>query len=304
MLNDLQLTSVELLLMLIRESVELNKVHHLLCDEMFQRALDSAKECDVERNASGKKNWTMESKVPRKDCLPPFFGVPISVKESFRIKGKRSTIGFIHSNNPIATDDSLFIAIVREMGFIPFVRTNIPQNNMSFETCNNIYGRTNSPWNKERTPGGSSGGEGGLICSGGSVIGVGSDIGGSCRIPAAFCGLYTLMSQRYSKLGEVSYGPLNDGILNVRVAYCPITKSVKDLVAFTHEINLPENYTSLKNPHLLDPYLRAIPFDLLEYRSNRKLVIGVARHTDQTPSSACYLRAVDECIRILSERGY
>ena len=156
------------------------------------------------------------------------------MKESFQIKGKRSTIGFVRNHNGVAAEDGLFVSMIRQMGFIPFVRTNVPQNNMSFETSNNIYGRANNPWRKNRTPGGSSGGEGGLICGGGSLFGVGSDIGGSCRIPAAFCGLNTIMSQRFSKLGEVSYGQLNDGLLNVRVAYCPITRSVDDLVTFTH----------------------------------------------------------------------
>jgi Asp-tRNA(Asn)/Glu-tRNA(Gln) amidotransferase A subunit family amidase len=88
------------------------------------------------------------------------------------------------------------------MGFIPFIRTNIPQGNKSFETHNNIYGRAINPWNSDRTPGGSSGGEAGLLCGGGSVFGVGSDIGGSCRIPASFCGLYTIISQRFSERGE------------------------------------------------------------------------------------------------------
>ena len=92
------------------------------------------------------------------------------------MRGKQSSIGFVHSLNPIAVDDGLLVAMVKQMGFIPFVRTNIPINNMYFETCNNVYGRASNPWNKDRTPGGSSGGEGGLVCAGGSIFGVGSDI--------------------------------------------------------------------------------------------------------------------------------
>ena len=131
------------------------------------------------------------------------------------------------------------------------------------------------------------------------IFGVGSDIGGSCRIPAAFCGLNSIMSQRFSKLGEASYGPMDDGLLNFRVAFCPITRSVEDLVTFTHEMNRAENYRSLKTEHLLDPYFRAIPFDLAEYRSDRRLRIGFTKSTDQISSSASYHRAVDDCVRIL-----
>lgn len=158
-----------------------------------------AEECDRVRMATGKHNWAPNNN--REECLPPFYGVPISVKESIKIKGKRNSIGLKHCPNRVEENDGLFIAMVRQMGFIPFVRTNVPQGNKSYECHNNIFGRALNPWNTQRTTGGSSGGEGGLISAGGSAFGVGSDIGGSCRIPAAFCGLFTLMCHRYSKYG-------------------------------------------------------------------------------------------------------
>lgn len=77
-------------------------------------------------------------------------------------------------------------------GGIIFVRTNIPQLGMAFESTNNIFGRAQNPWDKTRSPGGSSGGEGGMLASRCSVVGIGSDIGGSVRIPSAFCGVYGL----------------------------------------------------------------------------------------------------------------
>jgi fatty acid amide hydrolase len=77
---------------------------------------------------------------------------------------------------------------------IPFARTNVPQLAMTFACNNYLWGRTLNPWNKERSVGGSSGGEAGLISSRCSPIGIGTDFGGSLRIPASFCGLYTLKS--------------------------------------------------------------------------------------------------------------
>lgn len=76
-------------------------------------------------------------------------------------------------------------------GAIPIVKTNIPQTMLAFECCNPLWGRSTNPFNDEYTCGGSSGGEGALLGMDGSVIGLGSDIGGSLRIPAAYCGIYS-----------------------------------------------------------------------------------------------------------------
>lgn len=77
-------------------------------------------------------------------------------------------------------------------GAIPFVKTNIPQTMFAFECSNPVWGRTTNPHNDKYTSGGSTGGEGALLAMDGSVIGIGSDIGGSLRIPAAYCGIYSL----------------------------------------------------------------------------------------------------------------
>lgn len=107
---------------------------------MFDKAMRKAEECDRVRLETGKENWTDGRK--REECLPPFYGVPISVKESLRIKGNRNTIGYkACTNRDVEDKDGLFIAVVKQMGFIPFVRTNIPQGNKSFESHNYIYGR-------------------------------------------------------------------------------------------------------------------------------------------------------------------
>ena len=81
---------------------------------------------------------------------------------------------------------------MREAGGIPFVKTNIPQTLMFFECINPVWGRTLNPYSALHTSGGSSGGEGALLAMDGSVLGWGSDVGGSLRIPASFCGIYSL----------------------------------------------------------------------------------------------------------------
>merc|ERR1711915_387282 len=88
-----------------------------------------------------------------------------------------------------APQDGIMVKIVKKMGGIPFVKTNVPQLMMAPESDNYIWGRTNNNYNKDRTAGGSSGGEGALIGARCSPLGLGTDIAGSGRIPALFCGI-------------------------------------------------------------------------------------------------------------------
>lgn len=94
------------------------------------------------------------------------------------------------------------VNVLLEAGAVPFVKTNIPQTMFAFECSNPLWGRTTNPYNDQYTCGGSSGGEAALLAMDGSALGIGSDIGGSLRIPTAYCGIYSLKpgSQR------VSYG--------------------------------------------------------------------------------------------------
>ena len=100
------------------------------------------------------------------------------------MKGRQTYAGFVSKINSIPEEESCFMELIHAMGFIPFVRTNVPQACKSFDTNNNIFGYAKNPWDPSRSTGGSSGGEGGLVGSHSSPIGIGSDIGGSLRIPA------------------------------------------------------------------------------------------------------------------------
>ena len=114
----------------------------------------------------------------------------------FDQKGFSTTFGITHKILNIKDKDCYIITCFKAAGMIPFVRTNVPQLGMIFDCNNFVFGRTNNIWNIRRSVGGSSGGEAGLIAANCSPIGLGSDIGGSLRIPAAFCGIYSL------KVGE------------------------------------------------------------------------------------------------------
>lgn len=175
-----------------------------------------------------------------------------------------------------ATEDGLIIDILRKGGLIPFVKTNIPQVAMTYDSFNYVWGRANNPWDIKRTTGGSSGGEGGLIAARGSVLGIGSDIGGSLRIPAEFCGIYSLKpsSNRLSFKGHAEYTPTFNGQINIPAVMGPLGNSPDDLALFMKTANEPSSYAN--NPKS-DPYTLNIPFDCKLYQNfatSKKLRIG------------------------------
>lgn len=122
--------------------------------------------------------------------LPPLLGVPCTIKEFFAVEGMPWTGGLQHRARVRADHDAVAVQRLRAAGAVILATTNAPEGGLWMETHNDLYGRTNNPWDLRRTSGGSSGGEGALVASGASPFGLGSDIGGSVRIPAAFCGTF------------------------------------------------------------------------------------------------------------------
>ncbi|MGK3983326.1 amidase [Sorangium sp. So ce136] len=121
---------------------------------------------------------------------PPFLGVPCSIKESFAVAGMPNSAGLVARAGVRAAEDAVTVARLRAAGFIPLGVTNVSELCMWMETNNRLYGRTNNPYDPARTAGGSSGGEAAVVGAGGAPIGLGSDIGGSIRMPAFFNGVF------------------------------------------------------------------------------------------------------------------
>jgi fatty acid amide hydrolase len=122
----------------------------------------------------------------------PLHGVPVTVKECFDVAGTPSTIGLTARAGHSATVDAPLVAALRAAGGIILGKTNVAQLLMYVESDNPVYGRANNPWDLDRSPGGSSGGEAAIVAAGGSALGLGTDIGGSVRVPAHSCGVQSL----------------------------------------------------------------------------------------------------------------
>ncbi|KAG8894912.1 hypothetical protein FRB99_000916 [Tulasnella sp. 403] len=150
-----------------------------LTEIFIDRALARAREVDEYLERTGK-------------TMGPLHGLPVSLKDQFSMKGIETIMGYVSWVGRVAEKDAVAVEALYECGAVPFIRTNVPQTLMWGETYNTVFGRTTNPYNRRLTPGGSSGGEGALIALHGSPLGVGTDIGGSVRIPSGFCNIYAL----------------------------------------------------------------------------------------------------------------
>src|SRR5690625_52774 len=149
-----------------------NPMINAIVEDRFSDALEEAREKD--------KNFPADS------LKYPLYGVPITVKESFDVAQMKTTDGLIHLKNNIATKDAPIVKKLKDAGAIVLGKTNTATLCYAQESVNKLYGRTNNPWDLDRTAGGSTGGEGAILAVGGAAAGVGSDIGGSIRVPSHF----------------------------------------------------------------------------------------------------------------------
>ena len=124
--------------------------------------------------------------------LGPLHAVPVTIKDQFHVAGLPTVLGTPRLRGNVASDDGPTVAAWRRAGAIVLGKCNVPQMLSAVETDNDVFGRTNNPWDLERTPGGSSGGDAAIVAAGGVPLALGGDLGGSLRLPAAWCGIATL----------------------------------------------------------------------------------------------------------------
>src|ERR1700704_2893984 len=146
-----------------------------ICVRDFERGLAAARAADAKLARGVKK---------------PLLGIPMTVKESYNIAGLPTTWGNPVYKDFIAKEDSLPVTRVKEAGCVILGKTNVPIGLADWQSYNEIYGTTNNPFDLGRTPGGSSGGSSAALAAGYGPLSLGSDIGGSLRVPAFHCGVY------------------------------------------------------------------------------------------------------------------
>lgn len=186
-----------------------------------------------------------DAALSRGDRVGPFHGVPICVKEAFGVKGEPDTWGIPALKGSKAPANSAVVQRLLDGGAVLLGGTNVPLNLMDWQSFNEIYGTTNNPWDLTRTPGGSSGGSAAALAAGLSYLSVGSDIGGSLRVPASFCGIYShkptldLVSLRGLDPGGAPGLP---GFSTGLAVAGPMARSAPDLMAALKVLGGPDGY--------------------------------------------------------------
>jgi aspartyl-tRNA(Asn)/glutamyl-tRNA(Gln) amidotransferase subunit A len=174
----------------------------------------------------------------------PLHGVPVTLKESLAMAGKVTSCGSTVLQANVTPEDATAVARIRRAGAIPIGRTNVPDMGMDAQTHNLVWGTTRNPWNLAFSPGGSSGGEGAAIAARLSPLGLGSDVAGSIRIPAAFCGILGLKPTQH-RVSIEGHVPL---VLHDYLQIGPLARSVDDLEVALAAIAGPDGKQSLVPP--------------------------------------------------------
>ncbi|OSD06208.1 amidase [Trametes coccinea BRFM310] len=235
-----QYTAVEVIQSFCHVATIAQDLTNCLTEVFFDEGLRRAEELDRHLEETG-------------EVVGPLHGVPVSIKDHILVKGHDTATGYVAwAFRTVAEKDAVAVDILRKAGAVIYVKTANPQTLLSIETNNNIYGRTLNPYNRSLTSGGSSGGEGALIAVHGSPLGIGTDIGGSIRIPAAYMGLYGLKGS----VGRMPHGGLmgsHDGMDAIVGALGPLATSARDLALFCRVMLQYE-------PWLVEPPLFEIPW--------------------------------------------
>ena len=235
-----------------------------------------------------------EGAVARGQTLGPLHGVPISIKSSIEVASLRCEAGTKLRAGFVAERDAPLVARLKNAGAIVLGTTNTPELLMAWETDNLPYGRTNNPWDISRTAGGSSGGEAAAIASGCSSGGVGSDGGGSIRVPAHFCGICGLKPTP-GRIPATGHFPQSVGPFALLGVVGPMARTVADLKVF---------FEVMQGPDVGDPSAAPVPLHWPKLDDLRKLKIGYFEDDGRTPVTVETRNAVKVAATALRDAGF
>lgn len=249
-LSKQEITCLEITKAFCHRAALAHQVVNCLSEIMFKEALDVASELDANRPPN----------------LPALYGIPISLKDQCNVKGVDTTMGYLgRAFKPkVGEEESLIVQLLRDQGAILYVKTTVPSSMMATDTVSNTFGVTLNGINQYFSPGGSSGGEGALIACRGSLLGLGTDIGGSIRIPSSYHGLYGL-KPTYGRVPYLRVDNSFQGRELIPSVIGPLARNLEDLRYFMsvianickpweHDVNCtPFYFDSEKGEQLKQP---------------------------------------------------
>ncbi|THV07615.1 general amidase [Dendrothele bispora CBS 962.96] len=281
-------SSVQVTTAFYKRAIIAQQLTNCLTEIFVERALARAVELDEHLKETGKP-------------VGPLHGLPISLKDQINIKGIESCMGYVSWIGKDADHNAVLVDILESAGAIPFVKTNIPQTLMWPETFNHVFGRTCNPYNRSLTSGGSSGGEGALVALRGSPIGVGSDIGGSVRIPSAFCGTYGLRPS----YGRVPYaGCVNsmEGQDSIPSVLGPLSNDIAGIKSFVKAVVDAKPW--LKDPLAVRKRWNEEEYNLVDHGNGKDLCFAILWDDGDTVPHPPVLRGLETVKKALLAAGH
>lgn len=233
MLRSRQVSAAELVSAFIERIESLNHSVNAVVTLIEERASEEADEAD--RRLSGRED------------ARPLEGLPITIKDSIATAGVRSTDGMKMLEHHVPIADAPTVSRLRAAGAIVIAKTNLPEMAMDYDCDNPVFGATSNPWNRERVPGGSSGGEAVSLAMGFCALGLGSDYGGSIRVPSHFCGV-TGLKPTWGTIpgtGHLPPAPVAPPPIAHMATIGPMARYVDDLTL---------SYNLIRGPHPSTPY--------------------------------------------------
>ncbi|KAF2714864.1 acetamidase [Pleomassaria siparia CBS 279.74] len=284
-IRNMKLKSVDVVTAFCKRAAVAHQLTNCLTEILFEDALSRAAELDAHL-ASGKPP------------LGPLHGVPVSLKDTFKIKGYDASIGLVALTFKPAQENATLVDILLAAGAVLYCKTNVPQTLMALDSHNNVFGRTLNPLNTLVTAGGSSGGEGALLALRGSVLGVGTDVGGSIRIPAMCNGIYGIKPswQRIPYAGQEGGQLPGSSTLGIAASAGPLAHSMRDIELFFQTV-------SEQKPWELDPDVLPSSWNSLASSPSRKWRIGVVRRDGVMEPHPPILKVLDEVASKMRSTG-
>jgi Asp-tRNA(Asn)/Glu-tRNA(Gln) amidotransferase A subunit family amidase len=224
----------------------------------------------------------------------PLHGVPLTIKSSIDVAGIPCEAGTQVRRGYIPSADAPLVSRLKKAGASVLGNTTVPEFLMAWETHSALYGRTNSAWNLERTPGGSSGGEAAAIAACCSAGGVGSDGGGSIRVPAHFSGICGLKPTP-GRIPATGHFPASVGPFALLGVVGPMARTVRDLQLMFQAMAGPDNG---------DPNAAPVPLQTIDSASLRETRIGYFEDDGRTPVTSETRRAIQSSAQVLRDAGF
>ncbi|KAI1765412.1 amidase [Hypoxylon sp. FL1150] len=269
----------------IDKAIKAHNQTNCLTEILFSDALAQARQLDEYLKTHG-------------TVLGPLHGIPVTLKDQFNVKGYDTTLGYLGRAFKPANEDAVLVKMLKKLGAVALAKTNLPQSIMWCETDNPLWGLTTNPSSSEYTPGGSTGGEAALLNLHGSLLGWGTDLGGSVRIPSSMMGLYGL-KPTFSRLPYHGAAVSTDGQEHVPSSVGPLARDLSSLTLVMKELIQLE-------PWKLDARCAPVPWraEIYEEFKLKPLTIGVLADDGVVRPHPPMSRVLQSLVRNLELNGH